>query len=217
MPVTISGDGGITGLGLSDFEDFSGTPSDGQILSFNGDTSTWSPIPLPESPPDAFDSSVTVIASDASWSVPELGNPIVKVTVIGGGGGASGANRYGGDSPAGGSGGNSTFNAGEAGTLTSNGGIGGVNYNYYSIKADGRDIGYGIRAANFGTGGLGPAFYGLDGVGGELKVGYFNLDGISTVNITIGSGGAGGLGTSGSGDGGDGGHGAVIVEYKAAS
>lgn len=43
MPVSISGDGGITGLELGAFEDVSGTPSDNQALTWDAATSQWVP------------------------------------------------------------------------------------------------------------------------------------------------------------------------------
>jgi hypothetical protein len=54
---------------------------------------------------------------------------------------------------------------------------------------------------------------GQDGNGGQIEVGYLDLTGVSTVNVTIGAGGAGGA--AGGVAGRVGGRGEVIVEYKA--
>jgi hypothetical protein len=54
---------------------------------------------------------------------------------------------------------------------------------------------------------------GATGNGGVITVGYLNLTGISTVNVTIGAGGAGG---GNLGFGATGGRGEVILEYVAA-
>jgi hypothetical protein len=52
------------------------------------------------------------------------------------------------------------------------------------------------------------------GFGGEVRIAYLDLTGVSTVNVTVGAGGAGG--TASFNPGAAGGRGEVIVEYKAA-
>ena len=145
-----------------------------------------------------FTASETVTASNASWPVPSLASPIVKVTVIAGGGGGGGGST-------GGTGGTSTFDAGGAGSLSATGGGGG--------GADNSGVSPSARAGFTAGNGAGSRAAGNEnpgqGVGGEIRVGYFNLNGVSTVNITVGAGGAAGTGA------GAGGRGEVIVEYVA--
>jgi hypothetical protein len=147
-----------------------------------------------------FDDVEVITATDASWPVPSLASPVVKVTVIGGGGaggfnGGNGAN-----------GGTTTFGVGAAFEVVANGGIGGTNARGTEARRDGR---LGLTSGN---GGLGSADIannsgqtGSTGTGGEIKISYIDLTGVSTVEVTIGAGGASG-----------GGRGEVIVEYKAA-
>jgi hypothetical protein len=147
----------------------------------------------------AFNASTTITATDATWSVPTLASPIVKVTCSGGGGGAS----EGGTLP--GNGGTTTFNAGGAGTVTANGGVGGKNSGAPRAANIDFRAGNGGPISNF-TGNANFEF----GQDGEVKIAYLNLAGISTVNITIGSGGTAPSASSA------GGRGEVIVEYVAA-
>jgi hypothetical protein len=147
-----------------------------------------------------FNASTTITATDASWPVPTLANPFVKVTVIGGGGGG------GRSSGTAGAGGTTTFNAGTAGTQSASGGAGGDGSG--NLGADGGD---GWRAGNGGQNYHTSAQNTRgDGQGGQVRVVYFNLTGISTANVTVGAGGAGGDSSAGSG-----GRGEVIVEYVA--
>jgi hypothetical protein len=154
-----------------------------------------------------FTDSETITATDASWPVPTLASPIVKVTAIGGGG-AGGRT----SSTNGNAGGTTTFNAGGAGTVTAAGGVGGLQGRTNDVA--GVDGTVGFAAGNHG-GGSSTASEGggKNGHGGVITVAYLNLAGISTVNVTIG---AGGLRTaSGGGSNGSGGRGEVIVEYVA--
>ena len=157
---------------------------------------------------NAFNASETITATDASWPVPSLGSPIVKVTVIGGGGGGGGS-----DAVNGGAGGTSTFNAGSAGTVTSAGGSGG-NAGFQSLE--GLVGTAGLASGNGGMSGgrrtTSPTI-GHSGLGGAITVDYLDLTGITTVNVTIGSGGTGADDVE---NGGAGGRGEVIVEYEAA-
>lgn len=152
---------------------------------------------------NGFTASETITATNASWPVPALGSPIVKVTAIGGGGG-------GGGQAAGGNGGTTTFAAGGAGTVTAGGGNG--------QAAAGGNVtapapNNGLASANqapingFPNGSDTPT----GAAGGKITVAYLNLSGISTVNVTIGAGGTAG----GSPGGRAGGSGEVIVEYVA--
>lgn len=163
----------------------------------------------------AFDAVTTITATDASWSVPSLGDPIVKVTVIGGGGGGSSCvfNTGGSD---GGQGGTTTFDAGSAGTAIATGGLGGKAY--YGAGAGGNAGNPGTDGTSAGNGGQSQArtlsssnqSMGNPGNGGVITVAYLDMTGISTANVTIGAGGAAGASAAA------GGRGEVIVEYKAA-
>jgi hypothetical protein len=154
-----------------------------------------------------FSAGTAIVATDASWPVPTLANPIVKVTCVGGGGGGGGNNTQ--DA---GTGGTTTFNAG-AGvlTLSASGGAGGAAASSGSTLASAATLG--LAAANGGrtansTGG--DKSCGSNGLGGEVRVTYMNLGSVSTVNVTIGAGG-----TGGTSNGSPGGRGEVIVEYVA--
>lgn len=146
----------------------------------------------------AFTASTTITATNASFSVPSLGAPIVRVTVVGSGGG--------GGSP-GGAGNTTTFDAGGAGSLSAAGGAGGRSGAGTVVGPNGTA---GIASANGAQGPSAAERNGATGGGGKIETGYFNLSGISTVNITIGAGGAG------NNNGGTGGRGEVLIEYVAA-
>jgi len=159
-----------------------------------------------------FTASETITATNASWPVPALGFPIVKVTAIAGGGGGGGGDT----NNTGGTGGTTTFNAGSAGTVTAAGGVGGrgsaqdnVGTTATSGSASGNGGGGGVRGGVNG-------FTAHDGNGGAKIVSYLNLTGVSTVNVTIGAGGSGGAGYVAGANGAAGGRGEVIVEYVAA-
>jgi hypothetical protein len=166
----------------------------------------------------AFTASQTITATNASWPVPSLGNnTIVKVTAVGGGGGGGGG---GAGSAVGADGGTTTFNAGGAGSVSATGGIGGTQ-GTSDFDRNGSQGRAGLTAGNVGTAGNrneispGRSNCGSNGTGGEVRVAYLNLSGVSTVNVTIGGGGAGGAG-GGIAAGGSGNRGEVIVEYVAA-
>ena len=151
----------------------------------------------------AFNASTTITASDASWAVPTLASPIVKVTAIGGGGGGGSSDFF-----VGGGGGTTTFNASTAGTVIATGGKGGVGSNRSIASEDGTP---GYAAGNHGMGATDTSRGdGQSGGGGAITIAYLDLTDISTVNVTIGAGGVGG-----EADSGDGGRGEVIVEYVA--
>ena len=162
-----------------------------------------------------FTDSETITATDATWSVPTLASPIVKVTVCGGGGGGGGG---GSGASSGSTGGTTTFNAGGAGTVSAVGGNGGIRSPYGTSSTSPLAATLGMSGG--GGGGAGghrsqdsfPADGGF-GHAGKVTVAYLDLTGISTVNVTIGAGGGGGGGQV---DGGAGGRGEVIVEYVAA-
>jgi hypothetical protein len=194
-----------------------GSPDEGNVAYLKDedqiqfyDGSDWQPIS------GGFTASTAITATDSSWPVPALASTVVKVTVVGGGGGGGGVATL----P--GTGQSTTFNAGGAGTVTALGGVRGSSTPNVSLGdtsqngVDGRD---GLTAGNGGTGGHRTIaqedkyFGGSTGGGGEIKIAYLDLDGISTVNVTIGSGGGGGTSNPSGGDGGDG---EVIVEYVAA-
>jgi hypothetical protein len=166
----------------------------------------------------AFTARETITATNASWSVPSLGNnTIVRVTVIGGGGGSGGIT----NTATGGIGGTTTFNAGGAGTVSAAGGAGGVpvpasnNVGYTgSVGSAGFASGNGAMSSINRGGQSEDTFTTGSGNGGLISVAYLNLSGISTVNVTIGLGGTAGAG--GTRTGAVGGRGEVIVEYVAA-
>jgi len=174
-------------------------------------TTEWVPIVVAA----GFTAREVITATDSSWPVPSLASTIVKVTVIGGGGGGGGVVTAAGD------GGPTTFDAGGAGTVTAIGGLGGrstPSANLGDTVQDGQDGLDGFTSGNAGTGGKRTInqedknFGGGAGTGGQVKIAYLDLDGISTVDVTIGAGGAG---TNDNPSGGDGGRGEVIVEYVA--
>jgi len=177
-----------------------------QVQFYDG--SAWLPIS------GGFTDREVITATDSSWPVPSLASTIVKVTVIGGGGGG------GGFEPNGSNGGNTTFNAGGAGTVTAVGGKGGSSTPSSSAgdtSNNGQNGLNGFTSGNGGTGGHRTVrgefnFGGSNGTGGEATVAYLDLDGVSTVDVTIGAGGSGGGGNPSGGTGGDG---EVIVEYVA--
>jgi hypothetical protein len=169
--------------------------------SWEGYTTAWGPLA------SGFTAATAITATNASWPVPTLASPIVRVTVVGGGGGGGNAN-----SGSGGVGGTTTFNAGGAGTVTANGGLGGKNG--ISANTTGETGTAGNASGNGGMGGSHDnGVSGHEGNGGFVTVSYLDLTGISTVNVAIGAGGTGG--TGGNGNGGAGGRGEVIVEYVA--
>jgi hypothetical protein len=164
-------------------------------------TTAWEPVNT------GFTAGTAITATGTAISVPALGSPIVRVTVIGGGGGGGSGNA----ANNGATGGTSTFNAGGAGTVSAAGGTGGLGAN---VASGGRAGTPGFASGNGGGTGneSGSGRDGTDGQGGVVTVGYLNLTGISTVDVTIGAGGAGGASL----DGGAGGRGQVNLEYVAA-
>ena len=146
-----------------------------------------------------FTASQTITATDATWPVPTLASPIVKVTAIGGGGSNDGQN-------AGGTGGTTTFDAGGAGTVTALGG-GGASAGSSSFGA-GPAAKLGFVSANHASFPRVPAAFNAPSAagGGEVRVGYLDLSGISTVDVTIGAAGSGAQ---------PGSRGEVVIEYVA--
>jgi hypothetical protein len=177
-----------------------------RVEKWNG--TAWTPVA------GGFTARSVITATNSSWPVPSLGFPIVKVTAVGGGGGGGGI--FNASFP--GAGGTTTFNAGGAGTVTALGGVRGSHIPLGTNADNGATGRAGLTAGNQGIGGvhfnvsLERSFAGTTGGGGEIKIAYLDLTGISTVNVTIGAGGSGG-GTTGFASGGAGGRGEVIVEY----
>jgi hypothetical protein len=181
------------------------------VLAWNG--LSWEPV----SGGGGFTARTVITATNTSWPVPSLANPIVKVTAVGGGGGGGGI--YSNTNP--GAGGTTTFNAGGAGTVTAVGGVAGSQIRTGIGGIAGATGRSGLTAGNQG---IGATYYNestlnyiaaTTGGGGEIRVAYLNMTGISTVNVTIGSGGSGGAGGGGFASGGAGGRGEVIFEYVA--
>ena len=159
----------------------------------------------------AFTARAVITSTPAGgiWTVPALGSTIVKVTVIGGGGGGGGLTTIGGNGTA------TTFNVGGAGSVTAAGGLGGHSGQDNSAKPTST---LGFSASNGGSGsitrnGSGDRRTSGFGTGGKINIAYFNLSGISSASVTVGSGGAGGTGGS---PGNPGGGGEIIIEYVAA-
>jgi len=175
------------------------TPADGQLLAYNG--TNWVNEGLPQM---SFTASVTITASDATWTVPSLGSPVVKVTVVAGGGGGGTSEFF-----YGGLGGTTSFTFG-ATTLTALGGLGAQGGTRTANGQNSRSL---LVAGNGGGGGtVASSKFGQPGLGGEVRIAYYNLADVSTANVTIGGGGSGGATGS---PGGIGGSGVVIVEYVA--
>jgi hypothetical protein len=218
--IELSADGSIvlplSGIGdLADVDEGSGA-ADGDVLTYDGVGNVWFPV-APAG--GGFDASETITASNASWSVPALGSPIVKVTVVGGGGGGGAGETN--TQVAGSAGGTTTFDAGVGNTVTAAGGAGATRRrnNFGGEKLVGT---LGMASSNGGSTSTRNSSdasekTGPKGGGGKIVVGYIDLTGLSTVNVTVGAGGAGAVSSvDPSRSGGDGGRGEVIVEYKAA-
>jgi hypothetical protein len=157
-----------------------------------------------------LNASTTITATDATWSVPTLGNPVVRVTVIGGGGGGGGTTA----NDNGATGGTTVFGQGAGFEISSQGGAGGNAFPNTGANTNGSNGNAGFASGNGGTGrasrpAAGEYTTSGTGSGGAIKVGYVDLTGVSTVNVVIGAGGAGGSSA------GSGGRGEVIVEYLA--
>ena len=155
-----------------------------------------------------FNAGTAITASDSSWTVPALASPVVRLTVIGAGGG--GALNQTNIQATGNAGGTTNVQYG-ATTVTATGGAGGQTGNNTAPAAK-----QGFVSANGGsersyysgvTNGNQPFAMATSGQGGAITVAYANLSGISTLNVAIGAGGTG--------SGGTGGAGSVLVEYKA--
>jgi hypothetical protein len=174
-----------------------------EVLAYNG--SNW----VNATAGSGFTASETITANNATWPVPTLASPIVKVTVIGGGGGGGSAG--GGSSENAGDGGTSTFNAGGALTISATGGAAGRASNRDTAGTVGTT---GDSAGNGGGAGMngGGGQFGSPGQGGQVRVTYLDLTGVSTVNVTVGAGGTAGTGGVVAAAGG---RGEVIVEYLA--
>lgn len=180
-----------------------------KVLTYGTATSSWTP----QYPP-GFTASTAIVATNASWPVPTLGNPIVKITAVGGGGGGGGGAVNNGGLGPGGNGGSTTVSC-SAGTVTAAGGQG-ANGGGGNTSYGGRAGTNGLSAGNHGSeglwGGNAEQASGATGLGGKITVGYLDLTGISTLNVQIGSGGTGATFSVG---GGAGGSGEVIIEYMA--
>lgn len=161
--------------------------------------------------------STAITVTDATWSVPSLGAPVVKVTVVGAGGGGGGLQTgaaSGGFPTGGATGGSTLFGDGESYEVSAAGGGGGSGVSTNDSAANRTNSSDRFRSNNGGGPGNFRGFTANAANGGEVVVAYVNLAGVSTVPVTIGAGGAGGTGNSGStSTGGSGGDGVVIVEY----
>jgi hypothetical protein len=143
-----------------------------------------------------------VTATDATWSVPTLGNPIVRVTCVGGGGGGGLAD----GTSSGSTGGTTTFAVGESYEFSAAGGVGGKGGTTTTTVAGSA----GIASANGGQASTNAQVTGNTGNGGFIVTRYADLTGETTLNLVVGAGGSSGGGASGAG-----GRGEIIVEYVA--
>jgi hypothetical protein len=91
--------------------------------------------------------------------------------------------------------------------------VGGAGGKESDVAANGTAGHTGMASANQGHGGVrtsSPAFFGVEGQGGEIKIAYCDLTGKTTLNLVVGAGGAAAGSSTLSGAGG---RGEIIVEY----
>ena len=81
MPITIDGDGGISGLELSDFGDVTGTPANGQFLAWNSSTGKWEPTTM-----SVKEKRIAAFTANGTWTVPADVTYAIAHMVGGGGG-----------------------------------------------------------------------------------------------------------------------------------
>lgn len=158
------------------------------ILTSNGTTATWA-----AAGGGGFNTISEVTASNATYDTSGI-TGYARITLIAGGAGGSSRNLSGGN------GGNTSINIG--GTTTTV--IGGRGF-------AATDNATPLASANGGYGQAGNSDSSQNGYGGEMKIIYADLTGVSSVNITIGAGGTGGD----SGAGHEGSSGMTILEYSA--
>lgn len=176
----------------------------GQVLTVVGTAPAWA---------DAgggggggFNTVTQISATDAAYSVPAATSNIFKFTLVGGGGGG-----WTHDASGGGSGGSTILSVGGTAVGTAVGGGGGYQngrpspptFTGGSAQVWAADNG---GAANFSPDNARP---GSGGRGGQVRVVYQDLDGISTINATIGA-----AGNASSNDN-KGGTGLILMEYSA--
>lgn len=153
-----------------------------------------------------FTASTAITTTDASWTVPTLADPVVRVTVVGGGGAGGEYQNVDGNA------GSASSFACSAGTATAAGGLGGDEGTSIGGTGAPHD---GLVSGNGGNGGMadpaGDWNRGGDGNGGAITIAYFDMTGVTTANVTVGAGGSKNGGTYNS----VGGDGVVIVEYRA--
>ena len=192
MPVSISGDGAITGLDLADFEDVSGTPTDGQFLAWNSSTSKWEPTTM-----SVKEKRIARFTGSGTWTVP-AGVTYAIAHMLGGGGG------IGSNSGAGGNGGNSSV-AFAGGTVTCLGGTGGTS----TGDVPNNDLAT-AGQANSGRGAV-PSEHAIQykrGIDSTYVVAAATVAPAASITVTVGAGG-----TSTGFTGRDGGSGYVYIEY----
>lgn len=190
MPITIDGDGGISGLDLSDFGDVSGTPTDGQFLAWNSSTSKWEPTTM-----SVKEKKIAAFTASGTWTVP-AGVTYAIAHCLGGGGGTSA------DATAT-AGGDSSVVLNTL-TVTSPGGLEG------NGTGDGNSFQSESAPSNSGMGARG--WYTGVGRSGVQNSGYYSqwitggdaVTPAASVTVTVGSGGTGSA---------TGGSGYVYIEY----
>jgi len=160
------------------------------VLTSNGTTATWAEA----GGGGGFNTITEVTASDASFDTSAISGFTRITLVAGGGGGTTKQFADGGD-------GGDTSIVISGTTTTADGGSGALS-DFFGDSGS-----FAFASSNFGYGGGGNNDVRISGQGGEVKIFYSDLTGISTVNITIGAGG------SGEEAGGNGFRGLVILEY----
>jgi hypothetical protein len=171
-----------------------GVGADDQVLSVVAGSVAWADA----GGGGGFNSSVTITATNSSYPIPTMASDIIKVTVVGGGGGGG---AYGDSTKDGSSGGTSSVAGSGLTTISASGGEGGIN----DANDPRVDAVSSFVSANFGHARAGE---GEHGGGGEVKFGYLNINGLTTLNMTIGAGGSGGATSVKSGFRGE-----IVMEY----
>jgi hypothetical protein len=174
-----------------------GTPTDGQVLTFNATSGNWEAkdLVMKEKRIEAFTGSGT-------WTVP-AGVTYAIAHMLGGGGGAGGSAANGSD------GANSSVDF-SSGMVVSEGGRGGLRSNAADINTS--------RSGKPNSGRGGGQWAAIPSTGGRASASYPNMDSqwivagavvtpASSIDVVVGSGGAAGA------SGGAGGSGYVYIEY----
>lgn len=175
----------------------------GQVLTVVGNAPAWADAGSGGG--GGFNTLTKITATNSTYSIPAATSNIFKFTLIGGGGGGW----YNNNMTSGGSGGSTTLNVGGTVVGTAVGGSGG---GQASASPPPGGASAQVWAADNGGGaqfGSGNDYPGAAGRGGEVVVLYQDLEGFSTIGVTIGA--AGNAGSSSY----KGGTGLILMEYSA--